>query len=280
MKFLSYLRLGEPSFGALVGDDRIVDLRPVLGVPTLKEAIARGILPTSLPKKAPDFSLSDVAFLPVIPAPAKILCIGLNFENHRAETKRPDVKFPTVFTRFADSQVGHRQPIVRPRVSERLDFEGELAIIIGQGGRYIAEDTAMSHVAGYACYNEGSIRDWQQHTQQFTPGKTFPGTGGFGPTMTDARDITDYRKLRIRTILNGEVMQNATLADLIFPIPRIIAYCSSFTPLSPGDVIVTGTPGGVGDRRSPPVYMKAGDVVEVDIDVVGRLVNPIIDEAS
>lgn len=278
MKFVSFVRLGEPGFGALVGSSGIVDLRPILGVPTLKAAIARGLLPRDLPGATADFTLSDVTLLPVIPAPDKILCVGLNYESHRAETQRAEVQFPTIFTRYADSQVAHGQAIIKPRVSDRLDYEGELAVVIGRGGRYISEDDAMSHVAGYACYNDGTIRDWQKHTHQFTPGKTFPGTGAFGPAMVDARDIADYRTLHIRTLLNGNVMQDATLDSFIFTIPRIIAYCSSFTPLSPGDVIATGTPGGVGDRRDPPVYMRAGDVVEVEIDGIGRLTNPVIAE--
>jgi 2-keto-4-pentenoate hydratase/2-oxohepta-3-ene-1,7-dioic acid hydratase in catechol pathway len=230
--------------------------------------------------RVPELSTADVIFLPPITDPAKILCIGLNYAKHQAETGRPDVDHPTIFTRFADSQVGHLQPMIKPDQSVRFDYEAELAVVIGQGGRFISEDDALSHVAGYACYNDGSIRDWQRHTSQFTPGKNFPGTGAFGPYMVTPDEVGDYRKLPIESRLNGEVMQKATLADLIFPIPRLISYISEFTALSPGDVIVTGTPGGVGDRREPPVYLTPGDVIEVDIGIVGTLVNPITSVAN
>lgn len=282
MKLLSFVRCGETGFGALAGGG-IVDLTGRLdpAVKTLKAALAADLVPDAaryLEGRSPDFALSDVMLLPVIPDPSKILCVGVNYEEHRAETKRAEVKFPTIFTRHADSQVGHRQPIIKPRLSDALDFEGELAVVIGRGGRYIEETDAMTHVGGYACYNDGSVRDWQRHTHQFTPGKNFSGTGAFGPWLATAEEIPDYTQLPIETRLNGETVQKATLADLIFPIPRLIAYCSSFTPLRPGDVIITGTPGGVGDRREPPLYMKAGDVVEVEIGGVGRLVNPVIAE--
>ena len=170
--------------------------------------------------------------------------------------------------------------MIKPDQSVRFDYEAELAVVIGQGGRFISEDDALSHVAGYACYNDGSIRDWQRHTSQFTPGKNFPGTGAFGPYMVTPDEVGDYRNLPIESRLNGEVMQKATLTELIFPIPRLISYISEFTVLSPGDVIVSGTPGGVGDRRDPPIYMTPGDVIEVDIGVVGTLVNPIVSVAK
>jgi 2-keto-4-pentenoate hydratase/2-oxohepta-3-ene-1,7-dioic acid hydratase in catechol pathway len=230
--------------------------------------------------RAPEFSTADVTVLPPITDPSKILCVGLNYAKHQAETGRPDVEHPTIFTRFADSQVGHLQPMIKPDQSARFDYEAELAVVIGQGGRFISEDDALSHVAGYACYNDGSIRDWQRHTSQFTPGKNFPGTGAFGPYLVTPDEVGDYRKLPIESRLNGEVMQKATLADLIFPIPRLLSYISEFTALSSGDVIVTGTPGGVGDRREPPVYMVPGDVIEVDIGIVGTLVNPIVSVAN
>jgi 2-keto-4-pentenoate hydratase/2-oxohepta-3-ene-1,7-dioic acid hydratase in catechol pathway len=284
MKFVSYTRRGQPGFGALVAGG-IVHLTGRLGggIAGLKDAIAAEQLQAAEQFAAgrhPDFAEADVSWLPVIPEPGKILCVGLNYETHRAETKRPEAKFPTLFTRFADTQIAHRQPIVKPLVSDMLDFEGELAVIIGRGGRSIAEEQAMDHVAGYACYNDATVRDWQRHTHQFTPGKNFPSTGAFGPAMATAEAVGDYTRLPIVTRLNGQVMQEARLADLIFPIPRLIAYCSAFTPLAAGDVILTGTPGGVGDRREPPLYMKAGDVVEVEIAGVGHLVNPVIAESG
>ena len=281
---MSFLRLGSPGFGAVV-DDGIIDLTAMLpGRPRcLRTAIAGGQLASAMEYvegRVPELSSADVIFLPPIADPAKILCVGLNYAKHQAETGRPDVDHPTIFTRFADSQVGHLQPMIKPDQSIRFDYEAELAVVIGQGGRFISEDDALSHVAGYACYNDGSIRDWQRHTSQFTPGKNFPGTGAFGPYLVTPDEVGDYRKLPIESRLNGEVMQKATLADLIFPIPRLLSYISEFTPLSSGDVIVTGTPGGVGDRREPPVYMRPGDVIEVDIGIVGTLVNPVVSVAN
>lgn len=282
MKFISFVRLGKCGFGILA-DDGIVDLTERLapGLASLRALIAADMLQAAMvfAKGRPaDFTLSDVTLLPVVPDAGKILCVGLNYETHRAETKRPDNKHPTMFTRYADSQIAHGQPMLLPAVSDKLDFEGEMAVIIGRGGRCILEERALEHVAGYACYNDGTIRDWQRHTHQFGPGKTFPGTGGFGPCMVTSDDVGDYTSLTIQTLLNGEVMQDATLADLIFPVERLIAYISTYTPLSAGDVILTGTPGGVGDRREPPLYMKAGDVVEVEISGLGRLVNTVVAE--
>ena len=284
MKLISFMRGRLQGFGAVI-DGGIVELtgrvRP--GIAALKACIAAGMqdeVEAYVEGRRAEFEWGDVELLPVIPDPAKILCVGLNYAKHKAETGRPDVDYPTYFTRFADSQVAHRQPLVKPAISERFDYEGELAIIIGRGGRNIRDEDALSHVAGYACYNDGSVRDWQRHTFQFTPGKNFPGTGAFGPWMVTPDEVGDYRTLPIQTRLNGEVMQDATLADLLFPIERLISYASVFTPLQPGDVIVTGTPGGVGDKRCPPVYMKDGDVVEVEIGVVGTLVNPVVAEGA
>ncbi len=284
MKLVSFSRLGKTGFGAVV-DNTVIDLTGKLDpeVCSLKQCIAYGLMEIATDyciNRPADFHLSDITFLPVIPDPAKILCVGLNYKKHQAETGRPDVDHPTIFPRFADSQVGHRQALIKPAATERFDYEGELAVIIGQGGRCISKDNALLHIAGYACYNEGSVRDWQKHTSQFIPGKTFPGTGGFGPWLTTSDEIEDYTTLPIETRLNGEVMQQATLADLIFPLPDVISYISSFTPLAPGNVIVSGTPGGVGDKRSPPVYMLPGDIVEIDCGPVGKLVNTVIAEAE
>jgi len=282
MKLISFTRLGEVGFGALV-DDGVVDLTNQLdyGVDNIKEAIESDLLYLAadyLEGRSPNFAMSDVTLLPVIPNPAKIICIGLNYENHRKETKRPDVEHPTIFVRYPDSQVAHGQALIKPKSTDRFDYEGEMAVIIGDGGRNISEETALDHVAGYACYNDGSVRNWQRHTSQFTPGKTFPGTGAFGPYMVTPDEVGDYTKLPIQTRLNGEVMQDAKLSDLIFPVPRLINYVSQFTPLAAGDVIVSGTPGGVGDKREPPVYMVPGDLVEVEIGVLGTLANPVIGE--
>lgn len=280
MKLVSFSRLGKARFGAVVKDG-VIDLTGKLDpdVNTIKELISLHMEDQAeefIAGKNKDLSFSDIIFLPVIPDPEKIMCVGLNYLEHKKETGRPDVDNPTIFTRFADSQVAHMQPMIKPDNSDRFDYEAEMAIIIGKGGRFISEDEALSHIAGYACYNDGSIRNYQRHTSQYTPGKTFPGTGGFGPYMVTPSEVGDYRKLPIELRLNGNIMQKATLADLIFPIPRLISYISEFTALSSGDVIVTGTPGGVGDKRNPPVYMVPGDIVEVDIGMLGVLRNPII----
>jgi 2-keto-4-pentenoate hydratase/2-oxohepta-3-ene-1,7-dioic acid hydratase in catechol pathway len=281
MKFASYMRCGEAGFGA-VQDGMIIDLSRVQNreIRTLKDAIEHGILPSSedICARPVDFAFSDVTWLPVIPNPGKIICVGLNYESHRLETKRPEAKYPAIFLRYPDSQIAHGQPLIKPRVSEQLDYEGELAVIIGKGGRYIKEENAMEHVAGYACYNDATIRDWQRHTHQFTPGKNFPGTGAFGPFLVTADEIADYKSLTIRTRVNGETVQDSVLSNLIFPVPSLISYCSAFTPLRPGDVIATGTPGGVGDRREPQRYLRAGDIVDVEIGSVGILTNPVASE--
>jgi 2-keto-4-pentenoate hydratase/2-oxohepta-3-ene-1,7-dioic acid hydratase in catechol pathway len=282
MKFASFSISGTPSWGLIDGEEA-VDLGAVLGdrFPSLKSAIAAGSLgeASAAAGRAARHPLAAITWLPVIPDPDKILCIGLNYETHRKETGRSEVENPTVFGRFANSQTGHLANIIRPRLSAALDFEGELAVIIGRPGRYISRADAWGHIAGYACYNEGSVRDYQRHTHQFTPGKNFPQTGAFGPWMVTPDEAGDLGPLRLRTRLNGEVVQEATISQMIFDIPRQIEYCSTFTRLEPGDVIVTGTPGGVGSRRTPPLWMKPGDVVEVEIDHIGLLRNGIADEA-
>ena len=280
MKLVSFSRLGKARFGAIVKDG-LIDLTGKLDpdVNTIKELISLHMEDQAeefIAGKNKDLSFSDIIFLPVIPDPEKIMCVGLNYLEHKKETGRPDVDNPTIFTRFADSQVAHLQPLIKPDNSDRFDYEAEMAIIIGKGGRFISEEDALNHIAGYSCYNDGSIRNYQRHTSQYTPGKTFPGTGGFGPYMVTPSEVGDYRELPIELRLNGNVMQKANLSDLIFPIPRLISYISEFTALSSGDVIVTGTPGGVGDKRNPPVYMVPGDIVEVDIGLLGVLKNPVV----
>ena len=248
--------------------------------PDLKQAVTAGLAGVAEAKTgAATYPTSDVEWLAVIPNPDKILCVGLNYEMHRQETGRSVVENPTIFARYANSQIGHMAPIVRPKVSSDLDYEGELAVIISKPGRYISRENALEHVAGYSIYNDGSIRDFQRHTHQFTPGKNFPDTGAFGPWMMTPDELGDLDPLRIQTRLNGEVVQDATFAMMIFDVARIIEYCSSFTRLEAGDVIATGTPGGVGAKRNPPLWMKPGDIVEVEIDKLGILRNPIGQEA-
>jgi 2-keto-4-pentenoate hydratase/2-oxohepta-3-ene-1,7-dioic acid hydratase in catechol pathway len=265
----------------MVESDEFFDVGAILAdrYADLKSAIAAGLEGVADAKKqAASIALADVTWLPVIPNPDKILCIGLNYETHRKETGRSEVENPTVFARFANSQTAHLAPIVRPKVSAELDFEGELAVVIGKAGRYITREEAMSHVAGYTIYNDGSIRDYQRHTHQFTPGKNFPNTGAFGPWMMTPDELGELSPLRLQTRLNGVVVQEATFSQMIFDIPRQIEYCSQFTRLEPGDVIATGTPGGVGAKRNPPLWMAPGDIVEVEIDRLGVLRNPIAEE--
>lgn len=282
MKFASFKVGSSNTWGIIDGDDAL-DVGAVMKdrYPDLKSAIAADALP-SLADAAGDakrYPTSAITWLPVIPNPDKILCIGLNYETHRKETGRSEVENPTVFGRFANSQTGHLADIVRPKLSTHLDYEGELAIIIGKPGRYITRADAWSHIAGYACYNEGSVRDFQRHTHQFTPGKNFPETGAFGPWMMTPDELGDVAPLRLQTRVNGQVVQEATIDQMIFDIPHQIEYCSSFTRLEPGDVIVTGTPGGVGAKRTPPLWLKPGDTVEVEIDKLGILRNGVADEA-
>lgn len=278
MRLTTFKRAGKQSYGAVVADgivdlsDRAADLRALLAAGALDG------LRDGLKGVQPDFGFDGVTFLPVIPNPDKILCVGLNYETHRAETGRPATEHPAIFSRFADTQVGHRQPILRPRVSSQLDYEGELAVIIGRAGRYIPEAEALGHIAGYACYNDVTVRDWQRHTPQFTPGKNFPATGAFGPWLVTADEAGDPRALQLTTRLNGKVVQQARIGEMIFPIERLVAYVSSFTPLRPGDVLCTGTPGGVGFKRQPPLFMGPGDLVEVELSGIGLLANRVQDE--
>lgn len=279
MKLVSFTGPSGPGYGILQARG-VVDLSRRLRAIDLRGLVGEGTAAAApWANAAPDYGLESISLLPPIPDPAKIFCVGINYDEHRAETGRAKSEYPTIFTRFADTQVAHGRSLIRPRVSQAFDFEGELAVIIGKGGRYIPPARALDHVAGYACYNDGSIRDWQRHTSQFTPGKNFPGTGGFGPALVTADEVGDPQTLKLATRLNGRVMQEATTDQMIFGVKEIIAYLSSFSTLLPGDVICTGTPGGVGFMRDPPVFMKAGDTVEVEISRVGLLRNSVADDS-
>ena len=280
MKLVSFRRDGKASYGVVV-DGGVVDAGRRLGgtFPDLRSAIGGGLDKLKgLAGEAADYPLDAIEFLPVIPNPDKIICIGINYLTHVKETGRPLPEYPMIFTRFPNSQVGHGQPMVRPPESERFDYEGELAVVIGTAGRRIPAEKALGHIAGYACYNDGSIRDWQRHTVQYTPGKNFERSGAFGPWLVTADEIPDPAALQLTTRLNGQVMQEAPTSDLIFDIPALIAYVSTFTTLYPGDVISTGTTGGVGAFRDPPAWMKPGDTIEIEISGIGVLRNPIIDD--
>ena len=282
MKLISFERDGRAGFGAVV-DGGVVDLDAALDgryadLQALLAADALGQARSALQGRQPDFALDSVVLLPVIPNPGKIWCCGLNYGEHVRETNREITEQPTFFLRVADSQVGHGQAIVRPKESQQLDYEAEIAVIIGKPGRRIAEADAWDHIAGYSCYNDGSVRDWQRHTSQWVPGKNFWRTGGFGPWMVTSDEIPARTLMTLVTRLNGQEMQRATTGMMIHSIERQVAYVSTIAPLRAGDVIVTGTPGGVGARRTPPVWMKPGDVVEIEVDRIGVLRNNIADE--
>jgi 2-keto-4-pentenoate hydratase/2-oxohepta-3-ene-1,7-dioic acid hydratase in catechol pathway len=279
LKLVSFLQAGQPTYG-IVQDGRYLQVPADFQRrhPDLLSVISAGALADLQQAATHSGQAVDpatVQALPVLPAPGKLICVGLNYKSHVAETKRPDSDYPSLFLRFNDTLAADGDVVLRPSFSERFDWEGELAFVIGKGGRHIPKAQAFEHIAGYACFNDISVRDWQRHTHQFTPGKNFPGTAPFGPCLVTRDEVPDVTTLTLETRLNGQVMQHASIADLIFDIPVLVEYISRFTPLSPGDVIATGTPGGVGDRREPPLYMKDGDVVEVEITGLGVLRNRI-----
>lgn len=282
MKLASYRASGVAGYG-IVTAQGVVDLTRRLGTkyPDLRALLAAGALPEAQQASAgavPDYQITDLHLLPVIPNPDKIICVGLNYEEHRVESGRDKTDNPVLFVRFGNSQIGANQPMLRPRESTHFDYEAEIAVIIGKGGRRISEQDSWSHIAGYSCYNDGSIRDWQRHTSQFTAGKNFPGTGAFGPWMVTADEIPPDTVMTLTGRLNGQEVQRATSEQMIFKIPALIRYISVFTELFPGDVIVSGTPGGVGAKRTPPLWMKPGDTVEIEIDKVGVLRNTIAED--
>jgi 2-keto-4-pentenoate hydratase/2-oxohepta-3-ene-1,7-dioic acid hydratase in catechol pathway len=280
MKFASYEKNGQATFGVLI-DGSLASLAGRLpGVSTLKAALIAGALPelARIARSAkPDAAVDQVAFLPVVPDSEKIIGVGLNYAAHAAESGREVSKdFPVLFFRLGLTVLGHGATLRRPIASTHYDFEGELAVVIGRGGRHIQAKDAMAHVVGYSCFMDGSVRDFQKRS--LPAGKNFEATGAWGPFLTTADEIADPSKLSLTTRLNGDVVQHSTLDNLIHSIPELIACCSQLVSLAPGDVIATGTPAGVGQSRQPPLWLKAGDVVTIDIPGVGALVNPIADE--
>lgn len=277
MKLASFVHQGIRSYG-IVKADGVVDLGRRLGDhhSDLKSLLAADALNEAqqLFGEKPDLSFDALEFLPVIDNPGKILCVGMNYAEKRKEFDQHNPA-PTLFIRFADSQTGHRMPILKPRHSREFDYEGELAVIIGKSGEDISRAEALSHVAGYSCYMDGSARDWQ-HTW-FTAGKNWRQTGAFGPWMTTADEIPDPHQLAIRTWLNGRMVQEDNTASMIHKVAELIEYISTFTRLNAGDVIITGSPGGVGKKRTPPLFMNAGDRIEVEIENIGHLSNVIMD---
>ncbi|MDP3747681.1 MAG: fumarylacetoacetate hydrolase family protein [Phenylobacterium sp.] len=284
MRFISYRSSGAEGLAVAAADGYRGLSTAALGA-DLKALMARG--PDALLRAAAQLAggevidLGQVTLLPPIPSPDKIICIGLNYADHSKESGFEPPAYPTVFARYATSLVAHGAPIIRPGCSEQLDYEGELAVIIGRGGRHIREEDALDHVGGYSVFNDGSIRDYQFKSPQWTVGKTFDATGGFGPELVSPDELPPGCKgLRLETRLNGEVVQSASTDDLIFDVARLIAILSEAITLAPGDVIVSGTPAGVGLARKPPLWMKPGDVCEVAVERVGRLINPIGEETA
>jgi 2-keto-4-pentenoate hydratase/2-oxohepta-3-ene-1,7-dioic acid hydratase in catechol pathway len=262
-----------------VSGDGVVTLNKRIGKPNLRAALEAGKMDAmrkAASESKPDRNLADVKFQPVIPRPEKILCAGINYRAHAAETGREMPMQPSMFVRFADTLVGHDGEMLRPIVSDNFDFEGELALVIGKGGRHIKAEDALDHVAGYTCFVDGSVRDYQKFS--VTSGKNFPATGPLGPWLVTTDEIPDPSKLTLTTRLNGTEVQHSPTDLLIYSIPQIIAFCSDFTMLSPGDVIATGTPEGVGHGRKPPLWMKTGDSLEVEISGIGTLRAHIVDE--
>ncbi|WP_416414002.1 fumarylacetoacetate hydrolase family protein [Pantoea sp. App145] len=277
MKLASFVHQGKRSYG-IVHDDGVIDLGRRLGdrYADLKSLLAADALHEAqqLNNETPDLRFDDLELLPVIDNPGKILCVGMNYAEKRKEFDQHNPA-PTLFVRFADSQTAHNAPVLKPRHSSEFDYEGELAVIIGQSGEDIAREDALKHVAGYSCYMDGSARDWQ-HTW-FTAGKNWRQTGAFGPWMTTADEIPDPHRLAIRTWLNGRMVQDDNTASMIHKVAELIEYISTFTCLHAGDVIITGSPGGVGKKRNPPLFMQAGDRIEVEIENIGHLSNVIMD---
>lgn len=283
MKLMSYQHAGRETWGVVVGDG-VADMATRTGHASLADFIAspdferRDALVAGL---SADATLAEVTFLPVIPRPEKIVCAVRNYMDHHQEVlaagmQRELSEQPPIFLRVWRSQTPHNGPIVRPHVSESLDWEGELAVIIGEGGRDISEADAWKHVAGYSCYNDASIREWQFHAKQIASGKNFESTGGFGPWMVTADEIEPGRELKLEVRLNGETVQSSHTGHMIFSIPKLIHYASTIFTLTPGDVIATGTPAGVGWSKKPPRFMKPGDIVEVEIEAIGLLRNPVV----
>lgn len=281
MKFLSYRSRGVDSWGVMVGD-AVVDLGSTQ-LPTLLAALQESDPQEVAGRESAAASrvpLADIELLPPIVAPGKVICVGLNYATHVDEMDRELPEYPVLFSRFNDTLVASSHALVKPVASEQLDFEGELAVVIGKGGRHIPATAAMEHVFGFSVFNDASVRDYQWHTHQWMPGKNFPGTGGFGPWIVPRADIPDLDALTLTTRVNGKAVQHTTIGAMLTRVPELLAYISQFTELSPGDVIATGTPSGVGARHVPPLWLKPGDVVEVEVSRIGVLVNEVVAEGA
>ncbi len=282
MKIASFETDERATFGVMVDDTlrevsdsfraRYPDLRSVIAATALDELgdEVGGV----------EYAIDDVRFAPCIPNPDKVICVGVNFRPHIEEMGHELPQYPVVFVRFAGSQTGHGCPVIRPAASEQFDYEGELAVVIGKRARHVSRESALDYVAGYCCFMDGSVRDWQYQGTQFTPGKNFDKSGSMGPCLVTADEIPDPSTLQLTTRVNGKLRQEGRMSDLVFDVPALLEYCSTFTELLPGDIIATGTPGGVGAAARPPRWLKAGDWVEVEIPGVGLLANPVMGEGS
>lgn len=277
---------GQPALGARV-ENELIDLT-AMGLPaTLDELLRQGESGLSAAKQAitqtgsaARRSLNGITYLPPVLNPGKAFAIGLNYIDHATESKFEPPKFPVIFHRYSSSWVAHNEPLVRPHISTQFDYEAELVAVIGKGGRYITKEKALEHVAGYSLFNDGSIRDHQFRSNQWMMGKNFDNSGSFGPEFVTADELPQGAVgLQLQCRLNGKVMQNANTRDMIFDVSTLVAACSEAMALQPGDIIITGTPSGVGLARSPQVFLKAGDVCEVEIDGLGLLRNTVIDES-
>lgn len=285
MKFTTYLRNGQARLGLIDGTS-VIDVQDAQPqVPCdLRQALLAGhdlvaLAPAILASSAPRVPLASLTLAPLVPEPGKIVCLGLNYFDHAQESGRQKPEYPWFFYRGASSLLAPGAPALKPRVSEKLDYEAELAVVIGRRGKHVAKEKALDLVFGYACFNDISVRDYQKRTPQWTIGKNFDATGGFGPMLVTADELPPGAEgLRIQGRLNGRAMQEANTRDMIWGVAETIALLTECLTLEPGDVIVMGTPAGVGQSRTPPVWMKAGDVFEVEIDGLGTLTNPIVDE--
>ncbi len=255
-------------------------LLPIPAGSALKQLLTDSAIESLRSADGTRVSVDEVSFLPPIPDADKIICVGFNYRGHLTETGTPLPKFPSLFVRFNSSQVGHERPLIAPSISSEFDYEGELAVIIGKPAWRVPEADAMEYVAGYSCFAENSVRDFQAHARQATAGKNFLASGAFGPWLVTKEEVLDPNALELSTRVNGEVMQHALLSELVFSIPQLIAYISKFTRLLPGDVISTGTPDGVGFLRKPQVFLAPGDQLEIDIPGVGLLRNRVIAETE
>lgn len=278
MRFISFEHRDGPTWGILDGA-YAVDLGTNSPYPTLRDALMRGGL-DRLPgtSGAPRFRTGDVRMLPPICWPEKILCVELNYRDHGEEKGHEKARYPVVLPRFADTLVADGEPLVAPWRSSTLDYEGELAVVIGRRGRHVDVSDALDLVFGYSVFNDASVREYQWHTHQYTPGKNFPGTGAFSPAIVTPDEVGDLDHLRITTRLNGAPVQESRLGNIIFSVAELIAYCSEWTELRPGDVIATGTPGGGGASHQPPLWLHPGDICQVAIEGIGTLTNSVIAE--